>query len=161
MKMQKSWTTSVYATEYSPPTSVQKIAISAEITTDMLMLMSTITLSVAPVKRTVRFGQVFILCSDNTDVSLKLSVCYIQCIFIPKADKMAADQKISPSKAGIKSRPPILFPQICWNGSSIVTQPLERMGFAKNNPPGRKDAHCQPHHILHTKLQECMYALKM
>lgn len=54
---------------------------------------------------------------------------------LPRADKMAADQKISPMSAGIKSRPPILFPYSCWKGSSIVTYPRERIGFAKKSPP--------------------------
>lgn len=40
---------------------------------------------------------------------------------LPKADKMAADQKISPMSAGMKSSPPILFPYSCWKGSSMVT----------------------------------------
>lgn len=54
---------------------------------------------------------------------------------LPRADKMAADQKISPMSAGTKSRPPILFPYSCWKGSSIVTYPRERIGFAKKRPP--------------------------
>lgn len=39
----------------------------------------------------------------------------------PRADKMAADQKISPMSAGMKRRPPMRFPYICWNGSNMVT----------------------------------------
>lgn len=54
---------------------------------------------------------------------------------LPRADRMAADQKISPMSAGMKSRPPILFPYSCWKGSSMVTYPRERMGLAKKRPP--------------------------
>lgn len=54
---------------------------------------------------------------------------------LPKADKMAADQKISPMSAGMNSRPPILFPYSCWKGSSMVTYPRDRMGLAKKSPP--------------------------
>ena len=55
--------------------------------------------------------------------------------YLPRADRMAADQNISPINAGIKSKPPILLPYICWKGSSMVTYPRERMGLAKNRPP--------------------------
>lgn len=40
---------------------------------------------------------------------------------LPRADKMAADQKISPISAGMKRRPPIRLPYSCWKGSSMVT----------------------------------------
>lgn len=94
---------------------------SAEITTDILMLMSTMTLSVAPeiVSQTGKKG------SDdgrrNThllpeNVSLNAATgC------LPRADKMAADQKISPISAGMKRRPPMRFPYSCWKGSNMVT----------------------------------------
>ena len=40
---------------------------------------------------------------------------------LPNADKMAADQKTSPNKAGMKRSPPIRSPYLRWNGSNIVT----------------------------------------
>lgn len=76
------------------------------------------------------------------NVVFRRSACFSQVIlgnkYPPRADKMAADQKISPMSAGMKSRPPILFPYSCWKGSSMVTYPRERMGFAKKRPPERR-----------------------
>ena len=39
----------------------------------------------------------------------------------PKAARIPADQKTSPQRAGMNSRPPILFPKQSPRGSNIVT----------------------------------------
>lgn len=74
----------------------------AEITTDMLMFMSTITLRVAPAAKHILLSRLF-----------EHFLLYLMILFknhIPRADKMAADQKISPMSAGMKRSPPILLP---------------------------------------------------
>lgn len=53
----------------------------------------------------------------------------------PRAAKMAADQNISPSKAGMYNSPPMRRPYFSWKGSSIVKYSFLRMIFAKANPP--------------------------
>ncbi len=49
---------------------------------------------------------------------------------------MAADQKVSPQRAGMKSRPPMRSPKESCNGSNMVTYPCSLILFAKNIPPG-------------------------
>ena len=48
---------------------------------------------------------------------------------------MAALQKISPLSAGMNSSPPILSPNFCWKGSSMVTYPASLIFLAKKRPP--------------------------
>lgn len=50
-----------------------------------------------------------------------LSMSMITDTVAPRAARIAADQKISPHRAGRKSRPPIRDPSTSWNGSSMVT----------------------------------------
>lgn len=92
---------------------------SAEITTDILMLMSTMTLRVAPevASQAGKKG------SDDGQRNTHLlpEVILLNVGRLPRADKMAADQKISPISAGMKRRPPMRFPYSCWKGSNMVT----------------------------------------
>ena len=53
----------------------------------------------------------------------------------PRAARMAADQNISPSNAGMNNSPPMRAPYFSWKGSRIVKYSLLRMILAKNNPP--------------------------
>lgn len=96
------------------------MAMSAEMTTDILMLMSTMTLRVAPKGTntpTLRHTRAR-ASMNHLDAVRKVDFFFF---FLPRADKMAADQKISPMSAGMKRRPPMRFPYSCWNGSSMVT----------------------------------------
>ena len=54
---------------------------------------------------------------------------------VPRAASIPADQNISPQRAGINNNPPILSPNWCWSGSSIVIYPAFLMGEAKSTPP--------------------------
>ena len=56
-------------------------------------------------------------------------------IVAPRAARMAADQNISPSNAGMYKRPPMRSPYFSWNGSSIVKYSFLRMILAKASPP--------------------------
>lgn len=94
------------------------MAMSAEITTDILMLMSTMTLRVAP---KVTSKQMLWPLQHHLETKTDFDLIVDRYMNSPRADRMAADQKISPMSAGMKRRPPMRFPYICWNGSNMVT----------------------------------------
>lgn len=54
---------------------------------------------------------------------------------IPRAPRIAADQKSSPISEGRYSSPPIRSPYFCCMGSNIVTYPWDLIRLAKKNPP--------------------------
>lgn len=72
-------------------------------------------------------------------VSLNDSACWLVMVILPRAASMAADQKTSPIRAGMYSRPPIRSPYFRWNGSSIVTYPSDLILLAKNKPPEEQE----------------------
>lgn len=83
------------------------MAMRAEMITDMLMFMSTITLRVAPAGKHNRYRCTVTLHSDFSDEPGQYGD------LLPRAERMAADQKISPISAGMKIRAPIFSPYSC------------------------------------------------
>ena len=62
----------------------------------------------------------------------------------PRAFRIAADQNISPNKAGMYNRPPMRGPYRSWKGSIIVKYSLLRMILAKPSPPRK----CSETHLI-------------
>ena len=57
---------------------------------------------------------------------------------LPRADKIAADHKVSPARAGKYSIAPHLFPKTFCSGSNIVTYRALLIFLAKKHPPKNK-----------------------